>query len=284
MTDRRRDDALDRLLKLARRKLGGVRLLSPDDPAVAEAPLQRELPDGRVLVVDTDPEARDLEHLAARLELVLSCFAGTLEAQAPSSLPRRPSIPEVLHRELDGLARRVGAFDAFVIDIDSPVVWCSARAGPATDGSGQPITREARIAARRMRPPRLRLVDDDYPPPDQRRSPGPAPVPEDQDDHPSLPELTERAIERLHDLPDLSSLRRGRRLREAIREPGLGLLARSLADIYLLALVFRGDFAELPAERALTAAMPRIERLIQGLPPLDPTPRKAAKVTALRRG
>jgi hypothetical protein len=56
----------------------------------------------------------------------------------------------------------------------------------------------------------------------------------------------------------------------------------SFSSIYLLCLVFDGDFDELRAERAAHDALPRIERLVLALPPLDPDPQPTGSVIALR--
>jgi hypothetical protein len=275
---------MDRFLEVARKDLGEVRLLNARDRFLESAPLQAELPDGRFLVVVTTPEANDLEAIASRLELLLDCFADTLEALAPITLPRRrPPATEALCLELRALTKRTDATDAFIIDIDSPVVWCSAEAGPATDSAGQPLTREARIATVEMRRPKLKLVGKSSVA-NEKPNPAPEPSDDDDDDSPRLPVLTLKAIERLRALPELEPMRQGKRLRHSIHEPGFGLLSRSVAQIYVLSLVFDGEMSELPSERALTAVLPRVERLIQSLPPIDPSPGRGAKVSALRPG
>jgi hypothetical protein len=48
-------------------------------------------------------------------------------------------------------------------------------------------------------------------------------------------------------------------------------------------MVFDGEFDELRAERAAQESLPRIERLVLALPPLDPDPQPVGGVAALRR-
>jgi hypothetical protein len=71
-------------------------------------------------------------------------------------------------------------------------------------------------------------------------------------------------------------------LRHVSRE-GSSYLVLSFSSIYLLCMVFDGDFDELRAERAAHESLPRIERLVQALPPLDPDPQPMGEVVALRR-
>lgn len=96
------------------------------------------------------------------------------------------------------------------------------------------------------------------------------------------PELTRRAITLVRQLPSLGLLHKGRHLREVSRE-GSSYLVVSFSGIYLLCLVFEGDFDELRAERAAQESLPRIERLVLALPPLDPDPQLTGGVVALRR-
>ena len=96
------------------------------------------------------------------------------------------------------------------------------------------------------------------------------------------PELTRLAITLIRALPSLSLLHKGRHVREVSRE-GASYLALSFSGIYLLCLVFDGDFDELRAERAAQESLPRIERLVLALPPLDPDPQPMGGVIALRR-
>jgi len=64
------------------------------------------------------------------------------------------------------------------------------------------------------------------------------------------------------------------------RQPNYGCLARAFASIYRVVLVFDHSFSELHAEGALVRALPRLERMVLSLPPIEPPPR-GAKVVKL---
>ena len=96
------------------------------------------------------------------------------------------------------------------------------------------------------------------------------------------PEPTQRAIALIRALPSLALLHKGKHVREIARE-GASYLVLSFSSIYLLCLVFEGEFDELRAERAAQESLPRVERLVAALPPLDPDPQPTGGVVALRR-
>jgi hypothetical protein len=85
--------------------------------------------------------------------------------------------------------------------------------------------------------------------------------------------LTRRAIAEVRELPEADGLHKGAQLRSTVAGTDFGYVARSFASIYIVILVFGAPFDELLAKRALTHALPTIERLVAALPPLDPPPR-----------
>jgi hypothetical protein len=60
-------------------------------------------------------------------------------------------------------------------------------------------------------------------------------------------------------------------------------VAVSFASIYLLVLAFDGPFDEVRAERAVLESLPRVERLVLALPPLDPDPIVGTGAMRMRR-
>ncbi len=90
-----------------------------------------------------------------------------------------------------------------------------------------------------------------------------------------------RAMNEVRALPEMASLKKGGHLRHMAGEPDFGYLARSFAAIYVLVLIFDRPFEELLAKRAVTQALPSIERLVAALPPLEPPP-PTAGVAAMR--
>jgi hypothetical protein len=98
-----------------------------------------------------------------------------------------------------------------------------------------------------------------------------------------LGESSHRAIREVRQREEIPELRRGKVLHHHQRSDDFGYVAHSFAAIYVLVLVFEAAYDEIRAERALQDALPRIERLVLALPPLDPTPEPRGNVVSLRR-
>ena len=317
------DDVNERFLTLAQRELSAddVRLLAAGEaPPEAANVVVARLRDGRHVVASFATTPKDMEALTRRLAMLAGTFADALEAPPPVGSKSRPPVGTSLHEELKVLAARAIAFDVVVIDGDSPVVWgCasvpsrprarnemllrdvsdrelsahdepSAPAGglhalhavPASDDSGPLQDPTAPTGILRMAPPPAESAPlisglaggaaghDDHE------------LPHSEDVAPAEPEVTRLAIGAIRELPSLDLLHKGRHLRHVSRE-GSYYLVLSFSSIYLLCLVFEGEFDELRAERAAQESLPRIERLVQALPPLDPEPQPMGGVVALRR-
>jgi hypothetical protein len=222
-----------------------------------------------------------------------------------------------LHEELKALAVRANAHDVVVIDGDSPVVWGCASISAKPRARNEMLLRDVstRELSSRDEPsapgaglPAVAASDDSGPLQDATAPTGNlrmAPPPEesapmltsfgraqgggDEHDHDTgahdeqeEPEITRRAIGLIRGLPQLDLLHKGRHLRHVSREES-SYLVLSFSSIYLLCMVFDGDFDELRAERAAHESLPRIERLVLALPPLDPDPQPMGDVVALRR-
>ena len=95
--------------------------------------------------------------------------------------------------------------------------------------------------------------------------------------------LSRRAIADVRALPETEALHKGGHVRHTVSGEGFGYVARSFGGIYVVILVFGGGLDELVAKRALTHALPAIERLVAALPPYEPPP-PTAGVAAMRGG
>jgi hypothetical protein len=272
------DPSMERLIALVQRELkaDSVRVLPAGaDEAEADNVLFASLPDGRLLAVAFATPPPSKEALVRRLTMLTATFAQSL-SEGPRSSSSRLPVSGSLHQELRALAARARAVDAAVIDAQSPVVW---GAGSAERDSGAP----PRVAL--VDVSSARLVEEADLSGDANRDDHPREGTEDP--LPSLERvraLTETAIERVREIPGLGALRRGGHVAETLRGGDFVALVRSFASIYVLVLVFDAPFDEVRAERAIEDGLPRIERLVLALPPLDPKPAPMAGAISIRRG
>ncbi|MGH7269487.1 MAG: hypothetical protein ACREJ3_03575 [Polyangiaceae bacterium] len=258
---------LDRVLALIGRELGAAecRVLPQGAPIALDADLRElrvSLPDGRTVaaIFDAAPEDRDAR--LRRMKILLGTFDEALKHAPGDALPLRGSRPaarDALRDELQALCERAAALNALVLDANSPVVW----------GAAEPegVAGEAALKSS----PALPIVGPD-PPAVARGEPVDA-------SHVAL--VSRAALGSLRVI--LSHVPLRKRSRHVVRVGESPLLARSFAGIYFAAVLFDRAFDELRAERALTDSLPRIERLVLALPPLDPPPEQGAGVVALRR-
>ncbi len=286
------DDALvfDRFLSLAKRELQAedVRLLAHGEaaPEASNAVVAR-LPDGRHVVASFEIEPKDKDALERRLAMLAGTFAEAL-ATPPSERTRtRPPVGSSLHDELRALCVRARAVDAIVVDTDSPVVWGSAAVMGRPRTRVDSLLRDVSEDVREREPEHLGVEEppQESGPLQDVSAPHPAessPVPSENEEEQSEPEVTRRAIAAVRRLPTLDQLHKGRHLRHVQRENDF-YLALSFSGIYLLVVIFDAEFDELRAERAMHDSLPRIERLVLALPPLDPGPQPMGGVVALRR-
>ncbi|HZU82473.1 MAG TPA: hypothetical protein VE987_06140 [Polyangiaceae bacterium] len=245
---------LDRFLALVRRELGAVdaQLLEADQqPEEQSHTLCCRMADGRGIAARFASVPDDAEAKSRRLEMLVSTFDAVVD-EALEGRRARSSVVRSLPDELSALCARAGALNAIVIDANSPVVWGAARP------QGVIVLR-----------PRASS------PAGKRRGEGAL------DHEPKAALASRRALRVVRSLPDLAALRKGKHVRLVARTGEAPLVAHSFAGIYLLVVVFDAPFDELRAERAIAEALPRVERLVLALPPLDPAPH--AGVIALRR-
>lgn len=291
--------AFERFVALAKRELGAddVRLLSPSESA-PDAPnvLVTRLDDGRHVVASFGEPPKDKDALERRLTILTTTFAESLTAPPSEKARARPRVASSLHEELRALAVRARARDCVVIDVDSPVVWASASVPAKPRARSDLLLRDVsdRELAAQVE------VDDEsgplqdviaLPPAAEESKPAPeesSPMAMYLDEHDedgvftgSEPDLTRRAIAAMRGLPGIESLHKGRHLRHVERDREF-YLALSFSGIYLLCIVFDAQFDELRAEKSAHESLPRIERLVQALPPLDPEPHPMGGVIAIR--
>jgi hypothetical protein len=200
----------------------------------------------RFVVAPADREAKQ-----RRLEMLVSTFDGVVQ-EGWQPRRSRPPVERYLQEELSALSERALALNAIVIDANSPVEWGAARPQEAI-----PLG---------PRPPATSVAQQGDEPPSAE---------------PDAALASRRALHTVRGLPELAELRKGKHLRHVERSGETPLVAHSFAGIYVLVVVFGEPFEELRVERAISEALPRIERLVLALPPLDPAPN--AGVTALRR-
>jgi len=247
---------LDRFLALVRRELGAdeARVLEPGvEPAEDPRELVCRIPDGRGVVARFAEPPADADAKKRRLEMLASTFDTVVdEVQARRS---RPPLARSLRDELLGLCMRAAAVNTVVIDANSPVVWGAAY--PEGVVAQPPLASSSRMVE--------------------------TPANDAGEAEPHAAVVSRRAVQAVRALPELAALPRGKHVRHVERDGEAPLLAHSFATIYVLVVVFDAPFDELRAQRALIEALPRIERLVLALPPLDPQPHAGAGVLRMRR-
>jgi hypothetical protein len=249
---------LERFLALVRRELGAeeTRVLSTGELAEDDAcALHSHLADDRVLVARFALPPPDREIKQRRLDILSDTF-DSLAAEALDPRKERPPVANELHEALVVLCSRAAAVNAIVIDANSPVVWGAAFAEGVV--AQPPLASSPRVSE--------------------------TPANEDGGGEPRMVHLSKRALFAVRGMPELAALRKGKHVRHLASAGEAPFVAHSFAGIYLLVVIFDGAFDELRAERAVLDALPRVERLVLALPPLEPQPPTTeAGVIALRR-
>jgi hypothetical protein len=248
---------LDRFLALVRRELGAedsvVLEAGTDAPSDASA-VHCRLADGRVVVARFAAPPPDREAKQRRLEILTGTFDSVVE-EAAQGRRSRPPVASSLHDELAALCARAAAVNVIVIDANSPVVWGAAH--PNGVVAQPPLASSPRMA--------------DAPANDEGELSGGRVV------------VSRRAVQAVRALRELSAMRKGKHVRHVERVGEVPFVAHSFASIYILVLVYDAPFDEVRTERALIDSLPRIERLVLALPPLDPQPFEGAGAVAIRR-
>ena len=285
LVDSSSSSALERFFSLIRRDLGAkdVRVVaSAEEAPQSSHTLFATLPDDRVVVIVLPGAPTDAERdvLERRLGMLVDSFADALEPKSEPNRVARVSVPLSLHGELRALATRAGGTDVVVIDVDSPVVWGSALKDRSADDHAPPFPGPAPEVSRPQLVSGAADSDVSLPGglPGDAESPRPVPVVDA-----AVQARSNAAIALVRKLPYVGQAHKGRHFRHAESTADLGVLALSFSGIYVLVLVFEGDFDELRAERAAAEALPRIERLVLALPPFDPEPTPIGDAMAIRR-
>jgi hypothetical protein len=251
-------DDLDRFLALVRRELGAedARVLDADaETPDGELVMSCRLGDGRAVVATFAAAPSDRAAKQRRLEMLTSTLDAALDEPA-AGRRSRPPVTSSLHDELSALCARAAALNVIVIDANSPVVWGAAH--PEGVVAQPPLASSPRMA--------------ETPANDEGERGG------------GMAVASRRAVLAARALPELAALRKGKHVRSVARDAEVPFVAHSFASIYLLVVVYDRPFDELRAERAIVDSLPRIERLVLALPPLDPPPPfDTAGAVALRR-
>lgn len=271
------DAALDRLVALVRRDLGAddVRVVASAPPSAPNV-LVATLADGRHLVASFSEIPTDHDALARRLDMLAGTFAGALDDAATGHARHAPHVS--LHEELRALAQRAQAVDAFVIDAQSPIVWGSALVRPVV---GPVVPTLSDVSQQKL----IDVPEWDSGA-DVSSFDAPAKAVGSLDDAAEdglLLALSEQIAKHVRTLAVEAEVQKGKHLRHVQATPTAGHYALSFSGIYVLVLAYPGIFDELRAERASHEALPRVERLVEALPPLDPEPQPMGGVVALRR-
>jgi hypothetical protein len=288
------DTAVRRFLELVARELGAddVRAeLGGRDPEAASL-VFKNLADGWRIVAVFDSPPADRADAQAKLDRLAETFTHTLAdlhppapSPAPSALPARR-----LDDALEALRARTGAVSVIVVDGNSPILWGSSdpqREFVDVDelsrmGSALHVVRERGATI-----DQLTVRDADALLAVLRNRGVERSVEEllaflvarDQDEHVVrhrlLTALAVGAVRaRMHRGGDLA--------RSVYHEAQFGFIARGLANIYQIVVIFAGPFSELHVESAIVHGLPLIEELLFALPPVDPPPGKGQVIRMMR--
>jgi hypothetical protein len=281
------EELTHRFVDLVRRDLHALKVVvvDSDDAPVPADTLRVALSGGRAVLATFVDEAAAADRAnLRRLEILVRAFESTLAGDKEKQ-PRAP-VGISLRDELRAVTARSGAVGASVIDGHSPVIWAST--ADRLEGLAEEEVPDNVVQFPPEVRETLRLVKESHrgvlialgvePEPTHDGDPW-------EDDPPSeeSPDTTAQleSIRKVRALRELEGLHKGHHLSHSERGDDGGYLVRSFAGIYCLVLTFDQPFDEIRAERAVRDALPRIERLVLALPPLDPEP--IAKGAVARR-
>lgn len=285
------DGPLLRLLDMVQRELGAddARVeLGGKDPS-DERLVWVRLSESRRVVAVFENGPSDREQATQRLLALVEAFAGTASPTPDGRQPPGALTRALLSEQLGMLAERVDALRVVVVDDTSPIVWGSSdpfyRSSDGVDAAirtaiAAASAREAGLDFGSLLAAGLDGAGETL-----------ASVPIDEALRGALLReiavlraersagdeagwralvVAARAIAFLRHRPVLQAVQP--RARRVVREEGFGLLAKPFASSYWLVCAFDRSFSELRVEGTVLRALPRIERLVLALPPMEPPP------------
>ena len=274
------DDLTRRFVELVRRELGAKDVVVTTEDVSAPNTVRVPLAEGRVVAATFEEDRSQDGATVRRLEILVRAFEAALlgEPQKRARVPVAISLREALRV----LVARSAALGAVVIDAHSPIVWAATSErleGPVDEEPDNVLQfpPEARE--------RLRLVRESHrgvlialgvlsEPPPEIETPWEETEPANEEGESALLE----AIRAVRTFRGLAQLHKGVHLSHTERGDEGGFVARSFAGIYCLVVVFERPWDEIRAERSVRDSLPRIERLVLALPPLDPEPTQRGAV------
>jgi hypothetical protein len=273
-------ESVERLLQVVRRELAAddarveIGGRDPDDPRQVWC---RTAEGWRVVALfDESPE--EPGRVREKLEALVDAFREMMRSrmQRPhGGLPPQRALDD----EIGALCERTGAVHGMLIDDSSPIVWGSADLQRSDEEDVDVLLADAALAERvrkeglepadllvRSAPEAVRWLSDQGL---ERRAIDPL-----------VREARQRAAQ--NESRDRDGWTRHFRMAEALAQVRAGesppdgrqqdrtLFVRKLEGIYQLLLVFEAAFSELHVEAAVMHVVPKLERLLRALPPVDP--------------
>ncbi len=306
MKSRDGERALLRLVQALRQRVGAedARLEIGGAPPEGKRVLWAEVPgSGFRLVATFRNSPPDREEKLARMRAMAEAFRGVVasalvaEGGKPAEASASPST--ALDEALATLAETTGALSVVVVDSSSPVLWGRSHAEleiAPRDQCAAALTRLGRWLGTASQSDNLAtLIGAD---PDARIARLSAVLEtRDERDEALLDELARRpdafravalsarSVEEVRSELAWRVQQARLPLPRVVRHGlDLSLFARGLADVYALTLTFAGAMAEPRVDGAVRRAASHLERLVESIPPRDPTPMiRGARVIALRK-
>lgn len=286
------DGPLLRLLEMVQRELGAADArieIGGQEPRSASSVWVGLSESRRVVALFDEPPA-DPAKAREKLVALVEAFSGTAsESAAQSTRPPGALTRALLNEQLGMLTERVDSVRIVVIDETSPVIWGSSdpfqrsaggvdeaiRTAEVDAAAGRAGLDFASLLASGLEAAGRELADAGVEPALTGRVLNEIEllhadrITRDPASWQALV-LSARAIARLRYRPVLQAVHP--RIRRVEHGERFGFLAKPFASSYWLVAVFDQPFSELRVEGTVVRVLPRIERLVLALPPVDPPP------------